>query len=390
MYNFDTIVDRINTYSIKWDIDELPEACRDAIPMWIADMDFACSPDIVKAIQTRAEHPIYGYTKRSENYYQSFIDWMRHRNGWSIEKDWILFSPGVVPALNLAVLAYTQPGDKVIIQPPVYNPFSAAVLNNSRQLVENPLIIRDGRYTMDFEDLERKIDPQTKLLILCNPHNPVGRVWTRGELSELIDICSSRNILIISDEIHSDIILGTEVHRCTASLSDRAAAITITLTAPNKTFNLAGLQIANIIIPNSELRKAFMQQATNIGLNLTNTFGMVAQEAAYTKGEPWLEELLSYLKENYATLKSFIETRMPSLKVFPLEGTYLPWLDCRGLGLSDSELQDLFLKKAKLWLDDGTMFGTGGSGFMRINIACPRSLLIKALEQLENAIRTNA
>jgi len=264
------------------------------------------------------------------------------------------------------------------------------VLNNSRQLVENPLIIRDGRYTMDFEDLERKIDPQTKLLILCNPHNPVGRVWTRGELSELIDICSSRNILIISDEIHSDIILGTEVHRCTASLSDRAAAITITLTAPNKTFNLAGLQIANIVIPNSELRKAFMQQATNIGLNLTNTFGMVAQEAAYTKGEPWLEELLSYLKENYATLKSFIETRMPSLKVFPLEGTYLPWLDCRGLGLSDSELQDLFLKKAKLWLDDGTMFGTGGSGFMRINIACPRSLLIKALEQLENAIRTNA
>jgi len=389
MYNFDTIVDRTNTYSIKWDRDELPEGCRDAISMWIADMDFACSPDIVKAIQTRAEHPIYGYTKRSEKYYQSFIDWMRHRNGWSIKKDWILFSPGVVPALNLAVLAYTQPGDKIIIQPPVYNPFSAAVLNNSRQLVENPLIIRDGRYTMNFEDLERKIDAQTKLLILCSPHNPVGRVWARDELSKLIDICSSRNVLIISDEIHSDIILGTEVHRCTASMSDRAAAITITLTAPNKTFNLAGLQIANIVIPNSELRKAFMQQTTNIGLNLTNTFGMVAQEVAYTKGEPWLEELLLYLKENYATLKSFIETHIPSLKVFPLEGTYLPWLDCRGLGLSDSELHDLFLKKAKLWLDDGIMFGTGGSGFMRINIACPRSVLIKALEQLENSIMTN-
>ncbi|HPB62181.1 MAG TPA: PatB family C-S lyase [Rectinema sp.] len=390
MYNFDTIVDRSNTYSIKWDRDQLPEGCRDAIPMWIADMDFACSPDIVKAIQARAEHPIYGYTKCSEEYYKSFIDWMKHRNGWSIEKDWILFSPGVVPAINLAVLAYTQPGDKIIIQPPVYNPFSAAVLNNSRQLVENPLVIRDGRYTMDFEDLDRKIDTQTKLLILCSPHNPVGRVWTIDELSKLIDICSSHNILIISDEIHSDIILGTEVHHCTASLSEKAAAITITLTAPNKTFNLAGLQIANIVIPNRELSKAFGEQAMKIGINLTNTFGMVAQEAAYTKGEPWLEELLSYLKENYATLKSFIDRRIPSLKVFPLEGTYLPWLDCRVLGLSDAELHDLFLKKARLWLDDGTMFGTGGSGFMRINIACPRSVLIKALEQLENAIKTNA
>ena len=198
------------------------------------------------------------------------------------------------------------------------------------------------------------------------------------------------NILIISDEIHSDIILGTEVHHCTASLSEKAAAITITLTAPNKTFNLAGLQIANIVIPNRELSKAFGEQATKIGINLTNTFGMVAQEAAYTKGEPWLEELLSYLKENYATLKSFIDRRIPSLKVFPLEGTYLPWLDCRVLGLSDAELHDLFLKKARLWLDDGTMFGTGGSGFMRINIACPRNVLIKALEQLENAIKTNA
>lgn len=387
-YNFDSLIDRTKTHSIKWDTGLLPEDCRDAIPLWVADMDFASPPEVVEAIQDRAAHPIYGYTNCSEEYYRSFIEWMKRRDSWDIKKEWIVFSPGVVPALNLAVLAYTQPGDKIIVQPPVYYPFESAVRNNGRQLVENPLVIQDDRYTMAFDDLEKKIDERTKLLILCSPHNPVGRVWTTGELSRLVDICAGRGIVIVSDEIHSDIILGTEVHHCTATVSDKAAAITITLTAPNKTFNLAGLQTANIVIPNARLRNAFVQQVTNIGLGLSNIFGMVAQGAAYDKGEPWLEELLIYLRENYDTVRHFLAQRVPVIKVFPLEGTYLPWLDCRGLGLSDAQLHALFLKDAKLWLDDGTMFGTGGSGFMRLNIACPRSILVKALEQLEKTVYT--
>lgn len=384
-YDFDSIIDRTSTHSLKWNTRRLPPGCKDVLPLWVADMDFACPPEVVSAIQERAAHPIYGYTGRSQGNYQSFIAWMQRRNGWKIQKDWIVFSPGVVPALNLAVLAYTQPGDKIILQPPVYYPFASAVLNNGRQLVENPLVLDNGRYTMDFSDLENKIDSRTKLLILCSPHNPVGRVWRKEELERLVDICAKHDIVIISDEIHSDIILGTEVHHCTATISEKAAAITVTLTAPNKTFNLAGLQIANAIIPNKRLRDAFAIQTENIGLGLSNIFGMVAQEAAYEKAEPWLEALLAYLKGNFEFLKNFLAEHIPAIKVLPLEGTYLPWLDCRALGLSDAELHDFFLKKAKLWLDDGTMFGTGGSGFMRINIACPRAILKQALEQLEAA-----
>jgi cystathionine beta-lyase len=272
----------------------------------------------------------------------------------------------------------------------VYYPFSAAVANNGRQLVENPLIIQEGRYAMDFDDLESKIDSRTKLLILCSPHNPVGRVWSPDELERLIRICAAHDILIVSDEIHSDIIMGQNIHHCTASLSEKAEKIVITLTAPNKTFNLAGLQVANIVIPDQNLRNRFLQQSANIGLGLTNIFGIAAQAAAYEKGEPWLEALLIYLRENYEFLARFFNEHIPQIKVFPLEGTYLPWLDCRELGLSDQRLHDFMLRDAKLWLDDGTIFGTGGSGFMRINIACPRSLLARALEQLEHAVRTLA
>ncbi len=385
-YDFDSIIDRTKTNSIKWDVSSLPEDCRDAIPLWVADMDFACPPEVVAAIQQRATHPIYGYTDRSTEYYTSLINWMKRRNHWEIKREWVRFAPGVVPALNLAVLAYTQPGDKIIIQPPVYYPFAEAILNNGRQLVENPLKLRGSHYEMDFDDLERKLDSRTKLLVLCSPHNPVGRVWTEEELNRLIDICAAHHITIVSDEIHSDIILGPEPHHCTANMSKKAADITITLTAPNKTFNLAGLQIANIIIPNPQLRHAFSQQSANLGLGLANIFGIVAQEAAYGKGELWLEALLDYLRENYRVVKGFLEERIPKIKVMPLEGTYLPWLDCRALGLSDAQLHDLFLKEAKLWLDDGTMFGTRGSGFMRLNIASPQSVLERALAQLEVAL----
>ncbi len=385
-FDFDTLLDRVPSGSLKWGGCVRSSPDEEVLPLWVADMDFPSPPEVVEAIRRRAEHPIYGYPVRTDGYYDSLIAWMRRRNGWEIQRDWICFSPGVVPALNIAVLAYTQPGDKVVVQTPVYYPFSSAVLSNGRQLVENSLKLEGGRYVMDFEDLERKLDSRTKLLILCSPHNPVGRVWERGELERLVELCARKGVVIVSDEIHSDLILGGRKHVCTAALSPEAARMTVTLGAPNKTFNIAGLGIANAIIPDRRLREAFMNQAANLGLGIANVFGIVAQEAAYSKGEAWLEELLSYLRGNYGRLVSFLAERLPSLSVLPLEGTYLAWIDCRRLGMSDAELKAFFLKEAKLWLDEGTMFGSGGSGFMRINLACPRSLLDEALSRLEKAL----
>ena len=385
-YDFDTLLDRVPSGSLKWGGCVRSSPDEDVLPLWVADMDFPSPPEVVEAIRRRAEHPIYGYPVRTDGYYDSLIAWMRRRNGWEIQRDWICFSPGVVPALNIAVLAYTQPGDKVVVQTPVYYPFSSAVLSNGRQLVENSLKLEGGRYAMDLEDLERRLDSRTKLLVLCSPHNPVGRVWERGELERLVELCARKGVVIVSDEIHSDLILGGRKHVCTAALSPEAARMTVTLGAPNKTFNIAGLGIANAIIPDRRLREAFMNQAANLGLGIANVFGIVAQEAAYSKGEAWLEELLSYLRGNYGRLVSFLAERLPSLSVLPLEGTYLAWIDCRRLGMSDAELKAFFLKEAKLWLDEGTMFGSGGSGFMRINLACPRSLLDEALSRLEKAL----
>lgn len=386
--DFDNVPDRVPTSSLKWSYRK--RFCGDdsVLPMWVADMDFACPRAIVEAVRARADHPIYGYPVRTDGYYSSLISWMKKRNGWDIKKEWICYSPGVVPAVNFCVLAYSQPGDKVIVQTPVYYPFSSAVLNNGRQLVENQLRLDGDHYVMDFEDLEQKIDARTRMIILCSPHNPVGRVWKQEELERLIEICRRKGILIISDEIHSDLIIGSTRHTCIAMLPG-AADITVTLTAPNKTFNIAGLTTANAIISDKRLRDAFMTVAGNLGLGISNVFGIVAQEAAYTYGEPWLEELLEYLRENYRTLTDFVAARLPELSVLPLEGTYLAWLDCRKLGMNDAELKEFFLKKTKLWLDEGTMFGNGGSGFMRINIACPKQLLTEALTRIENALIEN-
>lgn len=385
-YDFNEAIDRVPTGSLKWSYRKNFCGGDDVIPMWVADMDFACPPEVVEAVKARATHPIYGYPARTEGYYESFIRWMKKRNGWDIKKEWICFSPGVVPAINFAVLAYSQPGDKVIIQTPVYYPFSSAVLNNGRQLVENSLKIDNGRYVMDYEDLEKQIDSRTKMIILCSPHNPVGRVWERAELERLVDICERKGIVIVSDEIHSDLILGSIRHTCTASVSDAARRMTVTLTAPSKTFNLAGLRTANAIIPDEKLRSAFANVVDNLGLGGSNVFGIAAQEAAYSKGETWLEELLSYLRGNLRLVEEFISEKIPELKVFPLDGTYLAWIDCRRLGMSDAQLKEFFLKDARLWLDEGTMFGSGGSGFMRMNLACPESLLTEALGRLENAV----
>ncbi len=388
-YDFDIVIDRMGTSSSKWSYAKKMTGYDDVLPMWVADMDFACAPPIVEAIKARAAHPIYGYTSRTDGYFQGMIDWMAKRNGWKgIKREWILSSPGVVPGFNYCVQAYTNPGDKVIIQPPVYYPFRNAILNNGRQVVDNPLKIVDGSYVMDYEDLEKKIDARTKILIFCSPHNPVGRVWKKDELKHLMEILEVKDIIMISDEIHSDLILGKTKHTCTATVSDDALMRTVTLTAPNKTFNIAGLQNADAIIPNKKLRDAFFNVTQNNSVSNPNIFGMVAQEAAYSKGEPWLEECLKYLRSNLAYFEDYFKKNMPQFKVYPLEGTYLAWVDFTSLGMNDEQLHAWMLEKAKLWLDDGIIFGQGGSMFMRFNIATPRALLKEGLDRLSKAVKT--
>jgi cysteine-S-conjugate beta-lyase len=358
----------------------------DLIPLWVADMDFAVVPEVVEALKERAAHPIFGYTTPTEGYHQGLINWMDKRHGWKgVEKDWILWTPGVVAGFSIAIQAFSQPGDKVVIQPPVYYPFKNQILATGRQIIENPLKNVDGYYEMDFEDLAEKIDDRTKMIILCSPHNPIGRVWTREDLKKLAEICMEKDILIVSDEIHNDLILGDIKHTPTAIVSEDAMQRTITLVAPSKTFNLAGLTNANAIIPNKKLRDDF-QAVVRKGSGHTNIFGMIAQDAAYNNGEAWLEELLEYLRGNLKYLDEFLAEKLPGFKLYPLEGTYLAWVDCSFLGMTDKELSDFMLQKAKLWLDDGTLFGTGGSMFMRINLACPKSTLKQALENLKKAV----
>ncbi len=386
-YNFDTVIDRLSSNSAKWSLRKELTGTEDVLPLWVADMDFACAPEIVEALKERVAHPIYGYTASSDKYYSGLIEWMKKRHDWSgIQRDWIGFTPGVVAGFNYAIQAYSHPGDKVILQPPVYYPMKMAIDNNGRRMVENPLKIVKGRYVMDYEDLEKKIEGRTKMIILCSPHNPVGRVWTRKELEQLVEVCEKKDIVIVSDEIHFDLILGKTKHTCTATISEEAMQRTVTLVAPSKTFNLAGLSNSSAIIPNKNLRNSFLNVLESNGVHFANTFGMVSQEAAYMSGEAWLDELLVYLRGNLKYLEDFIEKKIPGLKVYPLEGTYLAWVDCSSLGLSDEKLKDFMLKKAKLWLDEGTMFGSGGSMFMRVNIACPRSTLKMALERLEKAV----
>ena len=387
-YDFDKVIDRLSSNSAKWSLSKELTGLDDVLPLWVADMDFACAPEIVEALKERVAHPIYGYTASSDKYYSGLIEWMKKRHEWSgIQRDWIGFTPGVVAGFNYAIQAYSHPGDKVILQPPVYYPMKMAIDNNGRRMVENPLKIVNGRYVMDYEDLEKKIDGRTKMIILCSPHNPVGRVWTRKELEQLVEVCEKKDIVIVSDEIHFDLILGKTKHTCTATISEEAMQRTVTLVAPSKTFNLAGLSNSSAIIPNKKLRDTFLNVLESNGVHFANTFGMVSQEAAYMSGEAWLDELLVYLRGNLKYLEDFIEKKIPGLKVYPLEGTYLAWVDCSSLGLSDEKLKEFMLKKAKLWLDEGTMFGSGGSMFMRVNIACPRSTLKMALERLEKAVK---
>lgn len=398
-YDFDREINRRGTNSVKWEFihdgDELiyrdePDDSSTGprlLPMWVADMDFHCPEPVVEALVARAQHRIFGYTSPTDSYYNAIVNWMKKRHGWEIVPEWICITPGVVPALNMLVKTYISPGDKVLIQTPVYYPFNKAIENSDGVVVTNSLVYENGRYTMDFEDLEEKTkDPQVKMAILCSPHNPVGRVWTRDELLRFGEICIKNDVLVVSDEIHGDLILAGYVFTPFAAINDAFAQSSITCTAPSKTFNLAGLKTSNIIIPNEQLRSSYKKTLERTGLKGVSTFGVVALEAAYNHGEEWLAQVMGYVMGNLRYLEEYIAEHLPQITVVPLEGTYLVWLDCRSLGLGKLELKQLMLDEAKVFLDEGYIFGIEGEGFERVNIACPRSVLVEALERIRKVI----
>jgi cysteine-S-conjugate beta-lyase len=385
-YNFDEVVNRTGTASYKYDLRKKIFRNEEVIPMWVADMDFRTPDFIIAALQKRLEHEILGYSFIPPSYHQSIVNWNRSRHQWEIQQEWISFSPGVVPALNLLVMAFTQPGDNIVIQSPVYFPFFSAVENHQRILVTNPLQYEAGTYTMDFEDLESKINDRTRMLILCNPHNPTGNVWSREILQHLGDLCVKHKILLVSDEIHSDLIYKGFKHIPVASLSDAIARNTITCMSPSKTFNLAGLSTAYLVISDPALRKQYENVLDHVHVGAGNIFGFVAAEAAYNHGAEWLIQLMDYLEGNLRFLQEFISRHIPGIRVILPQATYLIWLDCRQMGLSRNALHSFMIHKAGLGLNDGPQFGIEGEGFQRINIACPRTILYEALVKLQRAV----
>lgn len=385
-YNFDQVIDRRQTCSVKWDFNQQIFGCEDILPLWVADMDFQAPDAVVEALVNRARHGIFGYSNGMDGYYEALIAWLGDRHNWEIQQDWISFSPGVVFALYELVRSLTKPGDKILIQSPVYPPFFKAVKNNGREVVNSQLRVEHGRYVMDFEDLEEKFSGGVKMMILCSPHNPVGRVWEREELDRLGRLCLAYNVIVISDEIHGDLIYEGHRHIPLASLSPELAMQSIVCTAPSKTFNLAGLQTSNLIIPNPEYRKAYEASRDLTGIHNPNVFGITALEAAYREGEDWLNQLMHYLKESVEFLKSSLAQELPQIKLTQPEGTYLVWLDFRELGMKPEELQKFLVHKAGVGLNPGYQFGPGGAGFARLNIGCARSVLREGLERLRIAI----
>jgi len=381
-YDFDAVIDRKNTSSIKYDPVSRGKP-EDVLPLWVADMDFAVPSCVQDALISRAQHGIFGYSEPDGAYFLAVQEWFKNRFEWNTEKKWLLITPGVVNALYLAVRAFTKPGDGIVVQQPVYYPFNSSVQKTGRTLLVNELVYDNGSYTIDFEDFENKIK-QAKLFILCNPHNPVGRVWTRDELLRMGEICLFYGVTVIADEIHQDIIFPPHKHRVFAALDERFSSFTVTCTSPSKTFNLAGLQHANIFIPSEKLRALFTHEYENCGLSQPGIMGLVSCEAAYTGGAEWLDALINYLNGNVSLINEFLHNHIPKIKLVKPEGTYLAWLDFSELGLSDNELNNAITHKAKLWLNNGPTFGKGGNDFQRLNAACPRSLLQNALERLKN------
>ncbi len=387
-YDFDEIIDRTGTSCLKYDFAVERHRPADVLPLWVADMDFATAPAIRESLAQAATYGIYGYSDPKEEYFQALQSWYDTHFSWHIQGEWTVITPGVVFALAAAIRAFTKEGDGVLLQQPVYYPFTEVIRDNNRVPVDSPLVLSDGHYTMDFEDLEQKIrDHHIRLFLFCSPHNPVGRVWTKEELLRLGDICKKYDVLIVSDEIHSDFVWEGHTHHVLASLSQDLADRTIVCTAPTKTFNLAGLQISNILIPNETLRRAFRHAVDQAGYSQANLMGLVACKAAYTQGEEWYQQLKLYLQDNVAFVRSYLEEKLPQLHMIEPEGTYLVWIDFRSLQLSEEALEELIVHKARLWLDSGAIFGKAGAGFERINVACPRATLKKALDQLYAAIQ---
>ena len=386
--NFNIVVNRKNTNCLKYDFAVRRGRPENVLPLWVADMDFKVAPEITQAIEKRVAHGIFGYSEVKEEYFEAVAAWMEQKHGWHVKEDWLVKTPGVVFALAMAVQAFTEPGDAVIIQQPVYYPFSEVIADNGRRIVDNTLELKeDGKYHINFEDFEQKVKGNhVKLFLLCSPHNPVGRVWTKEELKKIAAICRKYDVIVVSDEIHEDFVFNGK-HQVFADLSEDAKNRTITCTAPSKTFNLAGLQVSNIWIANPKLREKFKKQIAAAGYSQLNTLGLTACEAAYRYGGEWHAELLGYLKSNLNFLREFLQTRLPEVKLIEPEGTYLVWLDFGSLGLTEEQREELLTKKAGIWLDSGAIFGAAGEGFERINIACPRSILKDALERIERAVR---
>ena len=385
-YDFDTPIDRTHTWSIKHDFKKENGKADDILPLWVADMDFRSSDSVVEALKKAVDHGIFGYSRADESYFDAVAAWYQKRHHLTLQPEWMTCTPGIVFALSIAVRAFTQEGDAVLIQPPVYHPFSRAILRNKRTLVENPLVLKDGHYEMDLEELEQKVlDEHVKLMILCNPHNPVGRVWTREELTALADVCLRHHVYVISDEIHGDFVWQGHEQTPYASISEEACLHSMMCTAPSKTFNLAGMATSNLFIPDPEMRRKFRSELLDVGQENMNRLGLLACRAAYEGGGEWLDQLIGYLAGNLALVRDFCKNRVPQIQLVEPEGTYLAWLDCRELGMTDDELMAFFSNEAKVWLDPGTHSGEQGSGFMRFNLGSSRSVIAQALDQIEAA-----
>ena len=384
--NFDEIINRKSTSCLKYDFAAERGYPKDILPFWVADMDFRAPVPVIDALKTRADHGIFGYTQIKDDYFNVLQNWFRTRHDWEIERSDLVITPGVVFAVATAIRTFTRHGDAVLIQQPVYYPFANMIRQNERVIVDNPLHLIEGRYMIDFEDFEEKIvEHGVKLFILCSPHNPVGRVWTRAELEQIAAICLRHDVIVVADEIHEEFVRPGFRHIPFASLSEEAAAITVTCTSPSKTFNLAGLQISNIFIRDKDLRRRFKEELSRTGYDEPNTLGLAGAKAAYEHGTEWLTQLLAYIEENHARTKSFLTAHLPKVQIIAPEGTYLLWLDFRAYGLSDEALNEKIIREAHLWLDDGPIFGAGGSGFQRINTACPWATLETGLQNLAKA-----
>ena len=387
-YDFDKRVDRKGTASVKYDLLNPIFGSDDILPMWVADMDFEVADFIRNAIAERVGHPVFGYTYRPSSFFEAVSSWVDRRHGWKVDPGAVNFSPGIVPALNMCVMEFTEPGDRIVVQPPVYFPFFSAVTNHQRELVHNQLVKENGDYVIDFDGLEAEFRKGAKMFFLCHPHNPVGRAWSREELEKIAALCNTYDMLVISDEIHSDLLLFGHRHIPLASLGKEIADRTLTCMAPSKSFNLAGLYTSTVIATNPELKKRYDRILDVVHVGGDNVLGQVALEAAYTQGDEWLDQLNGYLEENFLFLKEFLKNRAPEVGISPLEATYLTWLDFSYLELTESELKNFIIRKCRLGLNDGPMFGPGGTNHQRMNIATPRSVLSEGLERLAEGLES--